>query len=51
MSDLQVLEAGALDLDIVLNRVSDSNVCSVFTLTVRFLAGGLVTSAIGVNRT
>lgn len=44
-----MLEAGALDFDIVLNRVSDGNICSVFTVTVRFLAGGLVTNATGVN--
>ena len=44
-----MLEAGALDLDIVLNRISDGNICSVFTVTVRFLAGRLVTNATGVN--
>lgn len=44
-----MLEAGALDLDIVLNRVSDGNICSVFTVTVRLLAGRLVTNATRVN--
>lgn len=41
MPALPVLEVGALDLDIVLNHVSNGNICSVFTVTIRFSAGYL----------